>query len=590
MKNKTAIYALGGLEEIGKNTYVVETEKSLVVVDAGIKFTNASMPGFDALVANFDYLKQKEHKIAALIITHGHEDHIGGIPYLLKLVNIKKIIASSLTAQLIMKKVAEHKDITCPEIVVFDNLNEVKLHDIKVEFFRVCHSIPDSFGVGIHTNDGLIVSTGDFRFDFATNADNTDLVKLMQISNKKVDVLLCESTSAEVPGFSESEKYIIKNIEEIIRNAKGRIFLSTFASNLSRIEQILMYVKSLNKKILMLGRSMETNIKISRKLGYLKMTDLDFMISKEFANYPDDEIFVILTGSQGEETAALNAIANGKHPKIAFKPNDTVILSSNPIPGNFAQVEMLVNKLYKLGVNVIENTPEKKIHASGHATRSELQLMIKAINPKYIMPIHGEYKMLKALKQNAIDLGFDEKDIFIAKNGQIAFLEKHKLSLSDTFVDARPMFINSGELNANAQELLETREILSTDGFVLISVRHSIQKGKLISISLTPRGTFLARESTNIITKIINELKAKVNEYWSTHKDYTLDQTSKIITPIVKEFIWKFKRKNPLIYIEYMNMDDVESIIKKSDFIKTDQEEIIKEDISTEDSFNEETE
>ncbi|MDE5599680.1 MAG: ribonuclease J, partial [Ureaplasma sp.] len=291
MKNKTAIYALGGLEEIGKNTYVVETEKSMIVVDAGIKFANSTMPGFDALVANFDYLKEKEHKISALVITHGHEDHIGGIPYLLKLVKIKKIIASSLTAQLITKKVSEHKDIVCPEIVIFDKLEDIKLHDIKIEFFRVCHSIPDSFGVGIHTNDGLIVSTGDFRFDFATNADNTDLVKLMEISNKKVDVLLCESTSAEVPGFSESEKYIIKNIEEIIRNAKGRIFLSTFASNLSRIEQVLKYVKSLNKKILMLGRSMETNIKISRKLGYLKMTDLDFIISKERSNYPDDEIF-----------------------------------------------------------------------------------------------------------------------------------------------------------------------------------------------------------------------------------------------------------------------------------------------------------
>ncbi|MDE6289383.1 MAG: ribonuclease J [Ureaplasma sp.] len=590
MKNKTAIYALGGLEEIGKNTYVVETEKSMIVVDAGIKFANSTMPGFDALVANFDYLKEKEHKISALVITHGHEDHIGGIPYLLKLVKIKKIIASSLTVQLITKKVSEHKDIVCPEIVIFDKLEDIKLHDIKIEFFRVCHSIPDSFGVGIHTNDGLIVSTGDFRFDFATNADNTDLVKLMEISNKKVDVLLCESTSAEVPGFSESEKYIIKNIEEIIRNAKGRIFLSTFASNLSRIEQVLKYVKSLNKKILMLGRSMETNIKISRKLGYLKMTDLDFIISKELSNYPDDEIFVILTGSQGEEAAALNAIANGKHPKIAFKPNDTVILSSNPIPGNFAQVEMLVNKLYKLGVNVVENNPDKKIHASGHATRSELQLMIKAINPKYIMPIHGEYKMLKALKQNAIDLGFDDKNILIAKNGQLVYLEKHKLSLSQDFVNAVPMFINSGELNSNAKELLETRELLSTDGFMLVSVRHSIEKSKLISISLTPRGTFLARESTNILTKIINEIKSKVNEYWTKHKDYTLDETSKIIQPIIKEYIWKFKRKTPLTFIEYINMDDVEKIVKQKDFIKTEQEEIIKDETSIDDSFNEETE
>ncbi|MDE5599710.1 MAG: ribonuclease J, partial [Ureaplasma sp.] len=314
------------------------------------------------------------------------------------------------------------------------------------------------------------------------------------------------------------------------------------------------------------------------------------IISKELSNYPDDEIFVILTGSQGEEAAALNAIANGKHPKIAFKPNDTVILSSNPIPGNFAQVEMLVNKLYKLGVNVVENNPDKKIHASGHATRSELQLMIKAINPKYIMPIHGEYKMLKALKQNAIDLGFDDKNILIAKNGQLVYLEKHKLSLSQDFVNAVPMFINSGELNSNAKDLLETRELLSTDGFMLVSVRHSIEKSKLISISLTPRGTFLARESTNILTKIINEIKSKVNEYWTKHKDYTLDETSKIIQPIIKEYIWKFKRKTPLTFIEYINMDDVEKIVKQKDFIKTEQEEIIKDEISIDDSFNEETE
>lgn len=507
----TYIYALGGLEEIGKNTYVIEYDDSLIVVDIGIKFVNETCLGFDALLANYSVLNEKQDKVKALVITHGHEDHIGAIVHLLRKVHIPKIIAPRLPVELIKKKLAEHKDIThIPEIIPYEDDCQFEIGKIKIDFFRVCHSIPDSFAVFFNTPNGNIVETGDFRFDFATDGDQTDLTKLISIGQRNVDVLLCESTSSEVPGFSESEKYIINNIIDYIKNAKGRIFVSTFASNLSRIESIIANAINMNKKIIILGKSMEANVKISRKLGYLKAKDTDFIQPKDANDYPDNQILVILTGSQGEANAALNMMAKGKHSKISLKPGDTVILSSNPIPGNYAQVEDMINALYKLGLIVHENTPEKKIHASGHATRSEQQLMIKGINAKYLVPIHGEYKMLKTLRKNAIDIGYKDENIIIVRNGDVLELNNHVLTTSNIRHPYEPIYINGKEVNSKTKEILDERNQISSDGIFNIIIVYNKDKNYISNPNINTRGCFFAKDCPQLTHKLSHYIKQEL--------------------------------------------------------------------------------
>lgn len=564
-KTPTYIYALGGLEEIGKNTYVVEHGNDLVLVDAGIKFANDLLLGFDGLIANYSVLVEKQDKIKALIITHGHEDHIGGIVHILKKVKIPKIIAPVLSTKLIEKKLNEHKNIFKPEIIPYLDDDEFKFGEIEVDFFRVCHSIPDSFAVAFKTPNGNIVETGDFRFDFATSSDQTNLFKLMQIASRGIDLLLCESTSSEVPGFSESEKYIIKNIEDYIKEAKGRVFVSTFASNLSRIESIIAMGINLNRKVAILGKSMEANVKISRRLGYLKASDLDFIQAKDIVNYPDNEVLVILTGSQGEENAALNVMASQKHSKISLKPTDTIILSSNPIPGNFAAVEQMTNNLYKLGVTVIENSPEKKIHASGHATRSEQQLMIQSIGAKYVMPIHGEYKMLKTLKKNTMDLGYAPENIIIAKNGDVVQLLDHEVTLTNIHYNATPMFINGHDINENSYELLQERNTLSSDGIVRILIVYSQKQKSIINVTLLTRGSFYAKDFSSLVHKITSTLKHEISKELN-NENFDFKNLEEIVIGIAKPMIWRWIKKNPIFVIDFQNFDNLEKLSNNKDY------------------------
>ncbi len=564
-KTPTYIYALGGLEEIGKNTYVVEHGNDLVLVDAGIKFANDLLLGFDGLIANYSVLVEKQDKIKALIITHGHEDHIGGIVHILKKVKIPKIIAPVLSTKLIEKKLNEHKNIFKPEIIPYLDDDEFKFGEIEVDFFRVCHSIPDSFAVAFKTPNGNIVETGDFRFDFATSSDQTNLFKLMQIASRGIDLLLCESTSSEVPGFSESEKYIIKNIEDYIKEAKGRVFVSTFASNLSRIESIIAMGINLNRKVAILGKSMEANVKISRRLGYLKASDLDFIQAKDIVNYPDNEVLVILTGSQGEENAALNVMASQKHSKISLKPTDTIILSSNPIPGNFAAVEQMTNNLYKLGVTVIENSPEKKIHASGHATRSEQQLMIQSIGAKYVMPIHGEYKMLKTLKKNTMDLGYAPENIIIAKNGDVVQLLDHEVTLTNIHYNATPMFINGHDINENSYELLQERNTLSSDGIVRILIVYSQNQKSIINVTLLTRGSFYAKDFSSLVHKITSTLKHEISKELN-NENFDFKNLEEIVIGIAKPMIWRWIKKNPIFVIDFQNFDNLEKLSNNKDY------------------------
>ncbi|MDR1991754.1 MAG: ribonuclease J [Mycoplasmataceae bacterium] len=546
----TNIFALGGIEEIGKNMYIVEHDDEIYIVDCGIKFADENvLLGVNSIICPFDYLVENKDKIKALIVTHAHEDHIGGIPYLLKTVAIPKIYAAKLTAGIINRKLKEHKDLLPHHFEYFNDDTKINSKHFKIEFFRVCHSIPDAFGVYLETINGKIISTGDFRFDFSTQGDESDILKMADLGRREIDVLLCESTNAETPGFSVSEKFIIDELRRIILKAKKRIIISTFASNLGRIEEIIEIAIKAGRKICLCGRSMETNIETSISVGFLNVAKSCFIESRDINQYKDEELLILSTGSQGEEMAALSQMANGKHNWIVLKPTDLLILSSNPIPGNYAAVEQLVNKFYKTGMTIIQNTPNQRIHASGHATKQEQQLMFKLINPQYIIPIHGEYKMLRALKNNAIESGINQANVIQVVNGQKVQLLNHVASATEEFVDSGEIYVDGNKINADTTGVLKYRRVLSQDGVFNVTMIVDRENKRIAELPvIATRGSFYAKTSTSLITKIAYSIKENI-EASMKRKDYAINNNEirRITENTTEFFIWKNKKKKPLV-------------------------------------------
>lgn len=558
----TYIFSLGGVGEIGKNMYVIEHEEEIIIIDAGIKFADETLPGINGIIPSFSYLKENEKKITALVITHGHEDHIGAIPHLLRQVKIPVIWGGKLSCELIRKKISEYKDIKFDNIKSFTDGNSFKTKYFEVEFCRVSHSIPDAFSIAVNTPNGLIYETGDFRFDFSTSGDQLDLAQAARIAAKDVAVLMCESTNAQQGGFSESEYYVIKKLKQIITSQQNRVFISSFASNLSRIEQIIAICIENNRKICLLGRSMETNVAVSRKIGYLNVPNDSFITASEINNYPDNEIAILLTGSQGEELAALSQIANGKHHYISFKSSDTVILSSNPIPGNFLNVEKLINQIYKSGVKVYENRPDCKIHASGHATQTELQLLIKILNPTNLVPIHGEYKMLASLKELAELVNMDPSSIKVSVLGQKLELYDGIVEVTDEFVDAGVTYIdgnqrqNGDPTNNDSWEVIQERQNISNNGiFTVLLVFDKNTKTLYGDPIVSTRGCFYAKNNTWLINKISSTIKQTILKEIEIKKEIPPnDFISKKVHNISSQFIWRNKHKTPKIITNIMEI------------------------------------
>lgn len=548
----TYVFALGGIEEIGKNMYVFEHDNEIYIVDCGIKFADENeLLGVNCVICPFDYLVENKDKIKGLIITHAHEDHIGGIPYLLKTLPIENIYASPLAAGIISKKLKEHSDLNKFTMVKFNDDTIIKSKHFEIEFFRVCHSIPMSYGLSLTTINGTIVSTGDFRFDFSAKVDQTDIHKICDISKKGVDLLLCETTNAEAPGFSTSEKYALDEIRRRIIRAPGRVFITTFASNLGRIENIIEIALNLKRKVCIIGKSMDANISTSIACGCLKTFKTDFIEPAQINNYSDQEVVVLLTGSQGEPTAALNMMANGKYPHIFLKPSDTILMSSNPIPGNFSQVERLINKLTKANISIIKNSATVKLHASGHATQTELHLMIKLINPKYIMPIHGEFKMLSAMESNVDFLGIKKEQYIQVVNGQKIKLEDHNVEATNIFIDTEEVYVDGKKINIDSSKLLSARKVLSQDGIFNVTIVVDRKGKKIIGLpSIITRGCFFANTSLSLISKISYALRDDIEaEMKKNVRPINNLIIRKIAENTVGYYIWKNKNKKPLVRV-----------------------------------------
>ncbi len=479
MSMPISIYALGGLGEVGKNMYCIENEQSIIIIDCGVRFPGEEYPGIDYIVPDFTHLKNNRNKIKALIITHGHEDHIGGIPFLIQNVNVPVIYAPKLAAALIKNKLEDFKLTTRVKIEEYDSNTVLDIFPYKVQFFRVTHSIPDSYGVCVDTTEGRIVSTGDFKVDLTPIGPDFELNKLAKFGNEGIDLLLSDSTNAEKEGYTPSERNVLASIQDIFESVTGRLIISTFSSNISRIQQIMEVAVKHNRKIAIIGRSMEKAVEICRSFGYIKVPDDSLISTSAIKYYKPSEILVICTGSQGEPTAAMSRIASGEHKELSIVPGDTVVFSSNPIPGNSISIRRVVNQLTRCGAEVITNTIVSDIHSSGHPSKQELRLVLKLAKPKYFMPMHGDFRMLRIHSELAQTLGIPKENTFVLDNGDTLVLSNHVVKKGYP-VERGNTYIDGSDINGLAPAVMADRKTLTDDGMLAIAIAVDAKTNKLL--------------------------------------------------------------------------------------------------------------
>lgn len=507
MNNKTKFLILGGLGEIGKNMYMLEHDDEIIIIDAGISFADMAIFGIDYIVPDYTYLKENESKIKGLFITHGHEDHIGGIPYLLQNINIPNIYAPNQAAELIKRKLLD-KNIRYDNVQTFESDDVIKFKYFEIDFFRTTHSIPDSHGIRIKTPNGTVVTTGDFKFDFTPIGPMADLHKMARIGEEGVDLLVSDSTNALNPGISTSESVVDESISVIFdKHKRERIIIATFASNIYRLKQIVETCYENHRKICIFGRSMENNIDISLQGGYINHPEL-FVTAQEANNLNPSEVCLLCTGSQGEPLAALSRIADDEHKTIKLRPDDIVIFSSSPIPGNASSITKTINKLYLKGVKVYTNSESEQIHSSGHANIEELKLMVRLIKPKYMLPFHGDYRMLKNHGDISTMCGVDKKNVFLLENGDSLILDKHTITKGDS-ISQENVYIDSDRSEEVATQVLRDRKIMSQEG-ILIVIANIDRKNKklIIKPAITTRGFIEVNKNEELLKKI--EVKASM--------------------------------------------------------------------------------
>ena len=546
-----SIYALGGLGEVGKNMYCFEDESQIVIVDCGVKFPGVELPGIDYIVPDFTHLKNNKNKIRALIITHGHEDHIGGIPFLIQHVNVPIIYAPRLAGALIKNRLEEYHMLERVSISEYDAETKLKIGDFLISFFRVTHSIPDSFGVIIDTSEGRIVSTGDFKVDLTPIGPDFELRKLSQLGAEGIDLFMSDSTNAENEGYTPSEKNVFDSINDIFNEARGRIVVSTFSSNISRIQQICESAVSHGRKIIIVGRSMEKAVDISRSFGYMRIPDNAIIPVSEIKSYRNNEILILCTGSQGEPNAALSRIAAGEHKDIKICPGDTVVFSSSAIPGNGIMIAHIVNMLTRCGAECITNSVLADIHSSGHPSKQELRLVLKLASPKYFMPMHGEYRMLRLHAELAESLGIPKENCFVLDNGDTLVLAKHKVSKGYP-VEHGVSYIDGKDINGLATSVIDDRKILTEDGLIIIAIPiNSKDNTLLMDPTIYDRGIIQIN-----IEKTMNEcqqlVKQSVIEKLQSKTNFA--ELKNVIKDVAGNYLYSKTRRHPMVIPVIMKM------------------------------------
>lgn len=544
-KGKLKIIPLGGLLEIGKNITVFEYEDDIVIVDCGLAFPEDEMLGIDLVIPDVSYLEKNKDKIRGLVVTHGHEDHIGAIPYLLKQIDVP-IYATPLTVGLIKNKLEEHKLLRKTKIKTVKQGQTVSLGSFKVEFIRSCHSIPDAVMLAITTPVGTVIHTGDFKIDHTPiDGQYMNLGRIAELGNKGVLALMSDSTNSERKGYTMSESSVGVVFDKLFLNCKKRIVVATFASNVHRVQQIVDAAVENNRKIAVCGRSMINMIDTAKELGYIKAPDNVFIDIDMIKNYTDEQLVIITTGSQGETMSALTRMAAGEHKKVVITPNDLIIISATPIPGNEKFVSKVIDDLMQIGAEVVYSALED-IHVSGHACQEEQKLMIALTRPKYFIPVHGEYRQLQAHIETAMQMGIEKENIFALTNGRILELNNQVAKLSGTVPFGRILVDGLG-VGDVGNIVLRDRQHLSQDGLIIIVLTMDSHTGEVVAgPDVISRGFVYVRESENLmedIKKIVREEIRKCEEKqirdWATIKSNLRDG--------LRDYVYQKTKRNPMI-------------------------------------------
>lgn len=544
-KSNLKIIPLGGLEEIGNNMTIFEYEDEIIVVDCGLEFPTDDMLGVDLVIPDVTYLERNKEKIKGFVITHGHEDHIGAIPYILKQVNIP-IYGTRLTLGLIKNKLEEHKLLRSTKLHEVEAGQTVHFGKMSVEFIRSCHSIPDAVMLAINTPVGTIMHTGDFKLDFTPiNSETTDLNRIAEIGSKGVLALLSDSTNAERKGYTMSERSVGQELDKLFVNCRKRIVVATFASNVHRVQQIVNAAVANGRKIAVCGRSMINMIETARNLGYIDVPENVFIDIDMIKNYTDDQLTIITTGSQGETMSALTRMAAGEHKKIVITPNDLIIISANPIPGNEKSVSKVIDDLLQIGAEVVYSALAD-IHVSGHACQEEQKLILALTKPKYFIPVHGEYRQLMAHAETAKMMGVEPENIFMSTNGRIIEMNEKEAKLGSS-VPCGKILVDGYGVGDVGNVVLRDRQHLSQDGLIVIVMTMDSSTGEIVAgPDVISRGFVYVKESENLMDEVKRFIREEVQilenkgiRDWSTIKSTLKDH--------IRDYIFQKTKRNPMI-------------------------------------------
>ena len=548
MKNERAkikIIPLGGINEIGKNITAIEYKEDIIIIDCGLKFPDDDMFGIDIVIPDISYLIKNSEKIKGIFLTHGHEDHIGALPYVLRQLNVP-VYGTKLTLGIVETKLKEHALLASTELIRVKPKDIIKLDSVSVEFIKTNHSIADSVAIAIHTPLGVVLHTGDFKIDYTPiDGEMMDFARLAELGRKGVLVLMADSTNVERPGYTMTERVVGETFTRLFGKAKGRIIVATFASNVHRIQQIITAAEAYEKKVAVSGRSMENIVQVAIELGYLTVGKDVIVPVDQISKYPNEKVVVITTGSQGEPMSALARMAASEHRKINVVPGDTVIISATPIPGNEKFVSKVVNQLFKKGAQVIYDSLEK-IHVSGHACQEELKLMQALVKPKFFIPVHGEYRHLKKHGELAMEIGLPEKNLMIPENGDLIEVARNYIKKSGTVVSGQ-VFVDGLGVGDVGNIVLRDRKHLSQDGILTIVVTIEKQTGRVVSgPDIISRGFVYVRESEGlmdeareIVKSVLRDCEERQITDWATLKSKMRDE--------LREFLYEKTKRKPMI-------------------------------------------
>ena len=542
---KIKIIPLGGLNEIGKNITAFEYKEDIVIIDCGLSFPDEDMFGIDVVIPDISYLLKNKEKIRGIFLTHGHEDHIGALPYILKQLNVP-VYGTMLTLGIVETKLKEHGLLSTTELIRVKPRDIIKLNSVSVEFIKTNHSIADSVAIAIHTPLGVILHTGDFKIDYTPiDGELMDFGRFAELGKKGVLLMLADSTNVERPGYTMSERTVGDSFNRIFAKADGRIIVATFASNVHRIQQIIESAEQYGRKVAISGRSMENIVQVALELGYLECNPDTLVTIDQVNKYNNNQVVLITTGSQGEPMSALARMAASEHRKINIVEGDTVILSASPIPGNEKFVSRVVNQLFKKGANVVYKSLEQ-IHVSGHACQEELKLMHTLVRPKFFMPVHGEYRHLKQHAELACQMGLPENNFYIGENGDVIEVTRNYIKKTGS-VTAGQVFVDGLGVGDVGHIVLRDRKHLSQDGILTVVVTIQKETGKVVSgPDIISRGFVYVRESEGlmdeareIVRTVLKDCEEKGITDWSSLKSGMRDN--------LKDFLYEKTKRKPMI-------------------------------------------